>query len=124
MYPFRTIKRDVENTKAYLAEVEGEQRKILLVIRRAIRKVMPKCKEGIQYGMLDYPGLANLAAQKHYVALYVMPKVLAKHRKELGAFEGVDAGKSCLRFKRLDQVDRAEVEALLRDILIVRRADS
>jgi len=118
------MKRDVENPKAYLAEIEGEQRKILMAIRRSIRKVMPKCKEGLQYGMLDYPGLANLAAQKHYVALYVMPKVLAKHRKDLGSFGGVDAGKSCLRFKRLDQVDRSEVEALLQDVLAARRADS
>ena len=118
------MKRDVENPKAYLAEVEGEQRKILMLIRRAIRKVMPKCKEGLQYGMLDYPGLANLAAQKHYVALYVMPQVLAKHRKDLGAFDGVDAGKSCLRFKRLGQVNQAEVEALLRDVLAARRVDS
>ena len=107
------MKRDVETSKDYLTQVEGEQRKMLNVIRRVIRRVMPQFKEGIEYGMLDYPGLANLAAQKRYVALYVMPAVLAEHRD---AFAGVDAGKSCLRFKRLDQIVEEDLERLLVDV--------
>ena len=116
------MKRDVENPKAYLAavevEAEGEQREILMAIRRVIRRVMPRFKEELKYRMLDYPGLANLAAQKRYVALYVMPEVLAKHR---ASFADVDAGKSCLRFKRIDQIVPADLEQLLIDVLDRRR---
>ena len=78
-----------------------------------IRKAHPKVAEGVRYGMLDYPGLANLAAQKQYVSLYVAPEVLAEYAQE---FAGVARGKSCLRFKRTDQVDRPELLRLLRDV--------
>jgi hypothetical protein len=64
--------------------------------------------------MLDYPGLANLGAQKHYVSLYVMPIVLARRRK---AFSGVDAGTSCLRYRRRDQLDPSAIRKLLRDVV-------
>jgi hypothetical protein len=76
-----------------------------------IREVAPEIKEGIAHGMLDYPGLANLGAQKSYVALYVAPEVLKEHK-----LAGVDAGKSCLRFRRIDQVDASAVRRLLRDV--------
>ena len=69
--------------------------------------------------MLDYPGLANLGAQKHYVSLYVAPAVLAKHRDH---FVGLSSGKSCLRFRRLSQLDRPAVSRLLRDVWRYRSA--
>ncbi len=80
---------------------------------------MPRFEEGLRYGMLDYPGLANLGAQKHYVALYVAPEVLKRHRSN---FPGVDAGKSCLRFKRIDQANPKALVSLLEDVLSHRSA--
>jgi hypothetical protein len=52
--------------------------------------------------MLDYPGYGNIGAQKHYVSLYVVPKVLAKHKMN---FPGLSAGKSRLRFTKIEQVN-------------------
>ena len=115
------MKRDASSPKAYIDDVEGEQREILLAIRDVIRRVAPDVEEGIEYGMLDYPGLANLAAQKRYVALYVAPPVLAKHRAD---FPGLGSGKSCLRFRRLDQVDREALGRLVRDVRSFRRQQS
>lgn len=69
-----------------------------------ILRACPDVAEGIRYGMLDYPGLANRAAQKNYVALYVMPAVLADFKAR---FLGVRCGKSCLRIARLEQFDEA-----------------
>jgi hypothetical protein len=74
--------------------------------------------EGIEHGMLDYPGLANLAAQKHYVALYVAPAVLAKHKK---SFPGVSCGKSCLRFAKPEQLDPVALRRLLKAVRSHRR---
>jgi uncharacterized protein DUF1801 len=55
--------------------------------------------------------LFALAAQKKYLALYVCDTPLvAKHRARLGA---VDCGKSCIRFKSLDDLNLDGVEALL-----------
>jgi hypothetical protein len=77
-----------------------------------------KIEERLDYGMLDYPGLANLGMQKQYVSLYILPAVLAKYRDE---FAGVDRGKSCLRFKRADQVNAKALKRPLRDVLKARK---
>lgn len=111
------MKRDATSPDHYVKSVPGAQRELLEAVRALVREAAPGVEEGIRYGMLDYPGLANLAAQKQYVSLYVMPAVLARHAK---AFEGVDHGKSCLRFKRLDQVEPDAVRALLADVLEAR----
>jgi uncharacterized protein YdhG (YjbR/CyaY superfamily) len=107
------MRRDSSSPGAYRRDVSGDQRELLESIRSVIREVAPEIKEGIAPGMLDYPGLANLGAQKHYVALYVAPEVLKEHKPR---FASVDAGKSCLRFRRIDQVDASAVRRLLRDV--------
>jgi uncharacterized protein YdhG (YjbR/CyaY superfamily) len=112
------MRRDSRSPKTYRADVSGEQRKLLERIREVIFEVAPDVEEGIEHGMLDYPGVANLAAQKHYVALYVAPAVLAQHRE---AFSGIDAGKSCLRFKRSEQLDSAALRKLLDAVVAFRR---
>ena len=71
----------------------GELRKVLEAIRMLILEAAPGTREGIAHGMLDYPGVASLAAQKHYVSLYVRPSVLGLHA---AAFEAISCGKSCL----------------------------
>ncbi len=112
------MKRNDSSPLAYRNDVTGEQSEMLETIRNAILSVAPDTREIIEHGMLGYPGLANLAAQKHYVALYVMPAVLAQHRE---SFSGADCGKSCLRFRRPDQIDSEQLRALLRDVLEARR---
>lgn len=112
------VKRDVSDPQAYLADLGADQRALVEAIRESIGRAAPEAEEGLRYGMLDYPGLANLGAQKHYVALYVAPEVLAAHRD---AFPGVDTGKSCLRFRRLEQVDPDALDRLLVDVLAFRR---
>jgi hypothetical protein len=107
------MKRDASSPAAYRRAVSGEQRELLEAIRSAIFSVDSDISEHIEYGMLDYPGLANLAAQKNYVSLYVLPGVLEKHRE---SFPGVSAGKSCLRFRRLDQLNEAALLKLLRAV--------
>ena len=112
------MRRISSSPEAYRADVDGPQRELLEAIREVILEVAPDTKEGIEHGMLDYPGLANLAAQKRYVALYVAPPILAKRKSE---FPGVSAGKSCLRFRTLDQVKRPALKRLLRDVRAFRR---
>ena len=107
------MRRDDSCPEAYRAAVDGEQSKILEAIRAAILGVAPDADETIDYGMLSYPGLASLAAQKHYVSLYVKAAVLDHHK---GSFPGVNCGKSCLRFRRLDQVDEAALRNLITDV--------
>ena len=112
------MRRNDSSPEAYRSDVTGEQSEMLEAIRGVIFEVEPDIEEIIEYGMLGYPGLANLAAQKHYVALYVLPAVLAQHRNR---FPGADCGKSCIRFRRQDQIDPERLKDILRD---VRRARS
>jgi len=112
------MRRDSSSPEAYRADVESPQRELLEAIRAVILEVAPEVDECIGYGMLDYPGIANLAAQKKYVALYVAPAVLARRKHD---FPGVDAGKSCLRFRKLDQLDRDALLRLIREVRAFRR---
>ena len=111
------MKRDAETPADYLAQVPEDQRALLEALRAVILRDHPDISEGLRYGMLDYPGLANLAAQKAYVALYVKASVLAEFRPR---FPGLNCGKSCLRFKRLEQIDADTVADLLRAVRSAR----
>ncbi len=113
----------------YLAELSEERREALQAIRRTILKNLPKgYEEGMQYGMIGYfvphsiyaPGyhcdpkqplpFVNLASQKNYISIYLgciymnpeheawFRQAWAKTGKKL------DMGKSCVRFKKLDDV--------------------
>ncbi len=78
------MKRDDSSPAAYLADVPAGQRAMVDRIRAVIREAAPGVREGIRHGMLDYPGLANLAAQKHHVSLYTNMKVVERFRGRLG----------------------------------------
>ncbi len=105
------MKRPTSSPGAYIASITGEQRAILDALRDAIAAAVPEAEEDIGHGMLDYPGLCNLGAQKHHVALYVAPDVLDRHRDSFP-----DCGRSCLRFTRLEQVDGRALRKLLREV--------
>jgi hypothetical protein len=113
----------------YLAELPEDRREAVQAVRQTILKNLPKgCQEGMQYGMIGYflphsvypPGyhcdpkqplpFAYLASQKNYISVYLgcvyadpeheawFREAWAKTGKKL------DMGKSCVRFKKLDDV--------------------
>jgi hypothetical protein len=63
------MQRNATSPEAYRSMIEGEQGEILEGIRRAVLAVVPEVGEELEYGMLSYPGIASLGAQKHYVSL-------------------------------------------------------
>jgi hypothetical protein len=117
------------NVEQYLAELSEDRREALQAIRQAIlANLPPGYEEGMQYGMIGYfvphsvypPGyhcdpkqplpFAALASQKNYISVYLM--CVYGHReherwfREAWAKTGkkLDMGKSCVRFKRIDDV--------------------
>jgi hypothetical protein len=112
--------------KEYLESLPPERREAILKVREVILKNLPAgYEEGIQYGMIGYYiplsrypktynnqplGLAALASQKNYMSLYLIniysdaetlqwfKDTCIKNGKKL------DMGKSCIRFKRLDDL--------------------
>ena len=110
----------------YLASLTEERRAVLSVVRSKIRKHLPKgYVEGMEYGMIYYSipltrfpetynghplCYAGLAAQKNHYAVYLMgaygdgsnlATLKAGFEK---AGKKLDMGKSCVRFKSLDDV--------------------
>lgn len=104
------MKRPDASPDVYIDSVEGPLRGLLVHVRGLVQAAAPDVAEGMRYGMLNYPGVCSLAAQKHYVALYVDPATVDRFRDRLG---DLDCGRSCLRFKRVEQVPSDVVREIL-----------
>jgi uncharacterized protein YdhG (YjbR/CyaY superfamily) len=108
------MQRHVSTPTEYLAAVPAAQLPLLLHLRALIREAAPDLREVIRYGMLSYEdsgALFGLAAQKHFVGLYVMaPRALRELAEDL---KSLDHGKGCLRFKRLEGLPTPVLAKLL-----------
>jgi hypothetical protein len=108
----------------YLDELPADRRTELTRVRQVVRKRLPKgYVEAMNWGMITYevplsrypesPNgkplcYAGLASQKNHLSLYVMPtdaKSLARLKAAFKkAGKKLDMGKSCIRFKRADDL--------------------
>jgi uncharacterized protein YdhG (YjbR/CyaY superfamily) len=89
---------------AYLDALPAERREALSALRSLIEELVPEAQETMDYRMptIRYRGhvLAAYASPKHYMSFYSDIKVVQAHRHEL---PGLSVGKSCVRFRRLEQ---------------------
>jgi uncharacterized protein YdhG (YjbR/CyaY superfamily) len=104
------MQRDCSSPAAYRQSVAGKQRKLLEAVRQVIFEVHPEVEESIGYGMLKYEQVAHVAAQKHYVSIYMDPKLLDPYRQQLPS----NCGKSCIRYRSLAKLDTEVLQAILR----------
>jgi len=110
----------------YLRALPDDRRKVIAKVRGVIKKNLPKgYKERMNWGMISYEiplsvyadtyngqplCYAALAAQKNYYAVYLMgPYISSAQRRFLKdqfakAGKKLDMGKSCLRFKSLEDL--------------------
>jgi uncharacterized protein YdhG (YjbR/CyaY superfamily) len=120
---------------AYLANLPEDRRKIISAVRDMILQNLPEgYQETINWGMLSYeipletyPDTYNknplsnvgLAAQKNYNSLYLMAVYQnpADYQELMDAFEAMgikpDMGKSCIRFKTLEQLPLDTIARLI-----------
>ena len=124
------MKSKAKTPKEYVDQLPDDRKKVIAKLRTTLRKNLPKgFKEEMNYNMLGYvvphklyPGgyhcdpklplpFMNLASQKNFVAVYHMG--LAADAKLLNWFvkrysktvqEKLDMGKSCIRFKNLENI--------------------
>ena len=130
--------------EAYLEEIPKERKEAFTKLREIILENIPKgFAEQMSYGMIGYvvphsiyprgyhcePKLPlpfiSIASQKNYFALYHMgvyanPKLLnwfvgeyPKHSKQK-----LDKGKSCIRFKKIDQIPFELIAELVQKIAV------
>lgn len=120
-----------KSVKEYIAALTKERREPIEFLHKLIQKTAPSLKPRFAYNMLGYgsfpyknykkemitwPVIA-LASQKNYISLYVCAvkdgKYLAeKYKRELGK---VSVGKSCIRFKKLEDVDLATLKKVIKE---------
>lgn len=124
------MKIEANSVQAYLNRVPEHQKSVFLQLRNIILSNLPKgFEEQLNYGMLGYVvplslyptgyhckkneplPFINLASQKNFIGFYHMG--IYSQSKLKYWFEGeyvkqcrykLDMGKSCVRFKRLDDV--------------------
>ncbi len=125
---FKAVK--AKTVKEYLDLVDKGRRKDIKSLHTLIQKASATYKPWLAYNMLgygvfkyrnykkevvDWP-LVALAAQKNYISLYVCAVddkgYIAEHnKKDLGK---VSVGKSCIRFKKLADVNMKGLEKVLK----------
>ncbi|MHC4845607.1 MAG: iron chaperone [Planctomycetota bacterium] len=102
---------------AYMKELPAERRAALARLRALIRKGAKGATEDMRYGMptytLDGEYLFAFAAQKNNYSFYCCyTDVLKKHKKRLGK---LDCGKSCVRFRKPEDLDLDVVADMVSD---------
>jgi hypothetical protein len=120
------VRSRATTVEEYLEELSAERRAVVAAVREVIVRNLPKgYQESMNWGMISYEvplerypttyngqplGYAALAAQKNNYSLYLMgvygdPKQLAQLREAFRkAGKKLDMGKSCVRFRRLDDL--------------------
>lgn len=114
----------------YIGGLDPERKKTIEFLHDLIQKTAPSLKPHFAYNMLgygsfkyqnykkeivDWPTIA-LASQKNYISLYVCSidkgeYVAEKHKDKLGK---VSVGKSCIRFKKIDDLNLKELEKVIK----------
>jgi len=124
----------------YLKELPEDRRAAISAIRNMIRKNLDKdFEEGIQYGMIGYyvphrifPDgyhcdpkqplpFVSVASQKNHMAVYLMCIYMDRSEEEfrkawLKTGKKLDMGKSCIRFKKLEDVALDVIADVIRNV--------
>jgi hypothetical protein len=119
-------KSKAETVDEYIRELPEERRQVITKVRDLVRRYLPKgYQETMNWGMISYEiplerytntyngqplGYVALAAQKNYYALYLLGTMMDKKQDQWlkrefeKAGKKLDMGKSCLRFKKLEDL--------------------
>ncbi|MBI3405383.1 MAG: DUF1801 domain-containing protein [Acidobacteria bacterium] len=121
-----------KNPAEYIESVKDETRRAEITkVHKLIRKTVPKLKPHVTYGAIGYGSfhyksasgkegdwpVIVLASQKHHISVYICASqggkyVAEKHASGLG---NVSVGKSCIRFKKMDDLNVKTFEKAMRE---------
>lgn len=128
MNMFKPVK--AKSVKEYFAMLPTERKEPIEFLHNFILKTTPSLKPLFAYNMpgygtfkyknykgeiIDWP-VISLASQKNYISLYVCAVevgeyIAEKHKNELGK---VSVGRSCIRFKKLEDVNLEALKKVLK----------
>lgn len=127
MNMFKPVK--AKNEKEYIDSIDEPRKSEIIELDKFIKKTVPSLKSNYAFNMLgygvfhyktksgregDWP-VISLASQKNYISVYVCSVANGKyvaelHKDKLGK---VSVGKSCIRFKKLEDVNLEELQKVL-----------
>ena len=126
-------KSDAATHEEYIEGLDEPRRGEIRALHELIRRTVPELEPTMDFGMLGYGKyhyryasgregdwqLVGVASNKNYISLYVTAAApdggyLAESYKE--QLPKASIGKSCIRFKRLGDVDQEVLERLLRNV--------
>lgn len=115
----------------YVGELEEPRKSEILRLHELIRKTVPNLKPHIQSGMLGYGSyhykyasgnegdwmIIGLSSRKNYISVYVNAvtpdgQYVAENYKS--ALPKASIGKSCIRFKKLEDVDQKTLARIIK----------
>ncbi|MGH1477734.1 MAG: iron chaperone [Geminicoccales bacterium] len=105
-----------ETPGEYIDQLEDDwRRRKLLELRQIIKENGPALVERIHYKMLCYgdtgTAVFHLNAQKNYVSLYVGNA--SKIDPDGNLLAGLNRGKSCIRFRRSDDISKTQIDKFI-----------
>src|SRR5262249_17440467 len=115
----------------YIAALQEPRRSEVAALDNLIRQTAPQLERFVGGGMLGYgpyhyryasgregdTALIGLASRKQYTSLYVIASDKGGYRAEayLSRLPKANVGKSCVRFKRLADLDQTALTQLIRE---------
>jgi len=119
------VKSSAKTVAAYLQELPDDRREAVARLRDWIKEAAPDAEESMKHGMPYYElngPLFAVASQKHHISLYVTETdLVAEFKPRLGR---VNLGKSCVRFRRMEDLSWEAVEELVRAAASQRRGQA
>lgn len=129
-----------KTVEAYLNELPEDRREVIATVRKEILKNLPEgYEEAMNWGMITYQVplathsdtyngqplmFAALGSQKNYLTLYLIPPYVILEdkygdtwlqEKYRQAGKKLDMGKSCIRFKQLDDLALDPIMEIIRN---------
>jgi len=107
----------------YIEVLAPDRKAALEKIRTLILTTVPEIKETMQYRMPTYElgeVVCAAASQKHYVSLYMDVELVEEHRGELAH---LDVGKSCIRFKKIEDLPMDTIRQILEEIVARKQSN-
>jgi uncharacterized protein YdhG (YjbR/CyaY superfamily) len=101
----------------FLSELPVEKRSVVQALDKIVRAAAPKATCSMRFGMPTYDldgRFMALNSQKNYFSFYADPDIVKRYRSEL---KGLDCGKSCIRFQKLEDVFLPILSKIAREAL-------
>ncbi len=113
----------MDTVETYLRNAPQERQATLEHLRELVRKTIPDARETMRYKMPTYERgervACAFASQKNYISLYLDTELLEKYGS---AFAHLYTGKSCVRFKILEDLPQDTIVRILQETVVKQDA--